>query len=529
MLNDKQLENLLYELSSFYRDFLPVNNNLEKLFKVYAHTIGYVWEQYQEAGDSRFVSTTRTLSTIPYFKVSIEDALYDLSTARILARKSFDEQIAYLDKERKFASFVFQEKDAAGDPIVYSMRLFNSFTQEAPLEYYRDFFIRSNRLYLLPSYIQMRKTPVQHLHAFDIKVNDHTLEKNFGSRFSLQVGPLLPRYEYRDVLEAFIRSFKGGMTIKAIKDSIQLATKWDDFKLEDYKSPHISPRKKQLYDEWFISPFKFLVSLPEYLIPDKIKVNIIRTLLNEIREQHTDFMFFFDIERYDPYPMPMKRIPTIRYNRGDRFRPEEDVHISKSSVRVVDNPFDLFGRYDSTFFYNWNLKYDDPPSNEIISVHAKGKIAKDQGKIGDQASITIIDVPVPRGFSVEKDSEAQLFNLAVKTMDSVDRYELYGSTEKNGEYTLIESTPPSSDTEVTSFTHQPDGTGYTFFRVKSVAGDATSLWSTPINITFAPGFYDGEELDIDRPIDGDKAFGEYDDASDMLGYLFGVDTINMFH
>jgi hypothetical protein len=262
MLSTQQLENMLYQMSNFYRDYLPVDNQLMKLINAYSRTIDYVWTILGEANDSRFVSTTRTLSTIPYYRVNIDDGMYSQSTAEIISRLSFEEQIAYLDKEKVYSSFAFNEKDAVGEPTVYGLRLFVNFTDSNPLKLYQDYFLRSNRMYLLPSYILKRTQTVHYLHAFDIKINDNTLEKNFGNQFSLQVGPLLPRYEYRDVLEAYIRAFQGQMTIKSIRESILLATKWKGFEVQDYKSPTISPRKLKLYENMIISPFKFIVSLP---------------------------------------------------------------------------------------------------------------------------------------------------------------------------------------------------------------------------------------------------------------------------
>lgn len=377
LLNKKQVEELLYDLSSFYRDFLPVDNQLMKLFDIYAHTINYAWDVFGEAHDSKYVSTTRTLSTIPYFKVNIDEAMYDLKTTQMLTRMTFEEQVAYLDKERKYASFVFNTKDAAGEPTVFSMRLFTKFSDGDALRIYEDYFVRSNRLYLLPNYMLKRKQTVHFLHAFEIKINDNSLEKNFGSRFDINAGPLLPRFEYRDVLEAFEKVFKGDMTIKAIKESIKLATKWETFKLEDFKSPNISPRKKQLYDDWIVSPNKFLLTLPESLIQDKVRINIIKSLLEEAKQADKDYMFFFDIFRKDFYTPRSQSFPTVRYNRGEELFVQDEQHVEQVKMTFIDYPLDVEGRYDTSYSYNYNLQYDDPPGNEIIGLHINNSTTSD--------------------------------------------------------------------------------------------------------------------------------------------------------
>lgn len=470
MLNDKQSENLLYNLSSFYQDFLPIDNQLIKLFNIYAKTINYVWDVYREVNDSRFVSSTRTLSTIPYFKVNIDNALYDLNTARVLERLSFEDQIAYLDKESKYASFVFEQKDAAGEPTVYGMRLFVNFTDTQPLMLYADYFVRSNRLYLLPNYIQTRKQTVHYLHAFDIKVNENTLEKNFGTRFALQAGPLLPRYEYRDVLEAYVRAFQGEMTIKAIKDSIRLATKWDKFSVEDYKSPHISPGKLRLYEDWVLSPFRFIVSLPESLIPDKVKVNIVRSFLNEIKEAQYDYMVFFDIDRPEQYRVPMKRIPTIHYGTRETGFIGETIEIPKIKLHVVDYPLDLYGRYDAQYYYNRNLDYDDP----VVILDGEETSAL------DFVTITHYPLVIPRNFRGVRTVNSITFQCSSNT-DTTTEFELYGSTSLTGPFTLLETVVNDSSSATISFQHNAIGSGNRYYKSRSKDPDETSLYTLTID------------------------------------------------
>jgi hypothetical protein len=463
MLSNKQLEEMLYTLSSFYRDFLPMDNNLMKLFNVYAHTIEYVWSLYGEANDSKFVSTTRTLSTIPYYKVDINESLYDQNTARVLSRLTFDEQIAYMDKERMYSSFVFTDKDNAGEPVVYSMRLFVNFTDKTPLRLYEDYFIRFNRLYLLPSYIQNRKKTVYFMHAFDIKLNDFTLEKNFGTRFSLQPGPLLPRYEYRDVLEAYIRAFKGQMTIKSLRESIHLATKWELFKIEDYKSPNISPRKLELYKQWVISPFRFIVSLPESLIPDKIKVNIVRTLLSEVKEVDKDYMIFFDIARLDESSIPMEAYPTVNYQRGETFIPEDDHMLQMVTLRFVDNPMD-YGTYDSSYHYNWNLQYDSG--------------MREQTKVTHHTSPRI-----PRNFVATKNPTTGSITFAVSSNhDETIEFQLFSSTVPGDSYALVETLVNNTGSPTISFQHNAKDSGKLYYKCRAKAPNVFSMFTLPVNV-----------------------------------------------
>lgn len=485
MLNEWQSEQLLEKLSSFYQDHLPMDNQLLELYDLYARTIDYVWNVYHEANDSRFVSTTRTLETIPYAKIHLNNAAYDLNTARRLSRMTFDEQIRELDDEGLYTELHFGRYDASGPPIIYSLRLFVGFGDDEPLELYKDYFVRANRVYLLPHYIQNRTRTVYHMHAFDVKKLSHTLEKNFGSLFRMEVGPLLPRYEYRDVLEAFIRVFQDDMTIKSIRENIQLATKWRNFALHDYKSPFISTQKKRLYDDWVISPLRFLLVLPESAIQDKVKVNIVRSMLHEVKESQTDFMIFFDIHRIDGHTLPMERYPTIDVHKIESVTPQDYSEENKVLLKFVEHPLDVAGRYDTSFYYNFNLQYDDPPANEIISIKQKEQFEDVSNNNYSQAKIRFNAVMIPRNFQSSSDGEGSPVYLSVSNADdNAYRYELFGGATEEGPYHLIESqNKPNEDQLEVVFETDARETPYTFFKVRNRDTDGNySLYSLPINI-----------------------------------------------
>jgi hypothetical protein len=482
MLSKEQSENLLYSLPSFYRDFLPVDNSLLKLYDVYAKTIDYAWNVYRETEDGQFISTTRTVSTIPYFKVDIEDAFYSVQTAEILSGMNFEDQVAYMDKNNLYASFSFSQKNQTDDPIVYSMRLMISFTDTVPLKMFTDYFIRNNRLYLLPSFVQSNKQVLRYLHAFDMKINDYTLEKNFGSRFQLKPGSLLTRFEYRDVLEAYIRAFQGNLTIRALKESIRLATKWDTFSIEDMKSPSISEAKLQLYKDWTISPLKFLVTLPEELIPEKAKTNIVRTLLNEIKESQTDYMLFYDVLRLDEMPIMMKKKPIYHVNRTDPIRNKETSKVSKLTLKVHDNPFDLFGTYDTTFFYNQTLDYDAEPKPEIVGIQ-QHSANWDETQGDDQVAVKFYSLMIPRNFHANKDLSAETITFSVNSnQDTTTSFELYGALRIDGTYRLIESVANNKQQGTISFLHNAIGSGNLYYKSRSKDLSKVSLFTLPIYI-----------------------------------------------
>ena len=481
MLDKKQLDDLLYQLSSFYRDFLPVDNALLKLYRIYSQTLSYAWTMFQEAEDSRYITTTRTMRTIPYYKLSIEAAMYDLNTARILARESLVNQIDYLDKHELYETFTFAKTDLGGEPTVASCRLFVGFSDKTPLVLSEDYFIRSNRLYLLPKYVQRKKRATHFLHAFDVKVNDNTLEKNFGTIYNLQTGTLFPRHKYRDVLEAFSRSMKGDMTIRQLKESIALSTKWEVFDVEDRLSPSLSPQKRKLYDDWIVSPNKFMITLPESLIKDKIEQNIVRMLLSEVKDVIYDYMIFFEISRRDQMPALMDRKITYHHKQINNMTPEDEGNF-ELYMSFVDYAFDLFGRYDTTFHYDLSLQYDDPPGNEIISLHQNGLTKREQMPLAEsRIKVKVYTDPrIPRNFKGTRFAEGVIFSLNV-SQDSTTAFQLYAADEINGPYSLIESLNNSTSGNSLVFQHHANSGGKRYYKARAISGNKRSLFTLPID------------------------------------------------
>jgi hypothetical protein len=455
----------------------------------------------------------------------VEEALYSKDIAVLLSKMNLEEQIAYLDKENYFSSFNFSKKEQTSDPVIYSMRLMNNFSDTEPLKVFQDYFVRANRLYLLPGFVEAKKQVYRYLHAFDIKINDYTLEKNFGARFSLTPGPLLTRIEYRDVLEAYIRAFQGNLTIKSLKDSIQLATKWETFSLEDYKSPTLSPTKLQLYNDWTISPLKFLLSLPESLIADKAKTNVVRSLLNEIKEVQTDYMIFYDIFRNENIPIPMKKKPTIHYNRGEELKNEESHELSTLTMSFRDNPFDLFGSYDSTFYFNQTLDYDADTKPEIVGIQQVRSYLEQTA--GDEtASVKHYSLMIPRGFHYTKNTSDETLYFTINTnQDTTSSFELYASLRVDGNYRLIETVSNDKQQVTISFLHNALGSGNLYYKSRSKDPSEASLFTLPIfigNQTLVPYFEENETLDEDYLLDDTRVVDSQQGIEILISYVFDL-------
>jgi len=284
------------------------------------------------------------------------------------------------------------------------------------------------------------------------------------------------------VLEAYARSMKGDMTIRQLKEAIALSTKWRRFRVEDRLSPTISPRKKQLYDDWIISPNKFIVSLPEELIAEKIKQNIVRSLLAEIKEQDKDYMIFFEILRNDLMPTIMKAYPKIRYRRGEKMEPEDNAHINHLKYHFVEFWFSLYGRYDAKFAYDLSLQYDDPPGLEVVSIHLGGLTFRNSMEASENVQVTVYADPmIPRGFRATKNNTTVSFSLNRST-DSTTKFELYSADERNGTYSLVESLNNGSSGTTLNFQYHANLSGKRYYKARAISPSQQSLFTLPVDI-----------------------------------------------
>lgn len=525
MLTQKQLDDLLFQMTNFYRDYVPNDNALMKMFNAYSHTIDYLWSLYEEAGDSKFISTARTAQTIPYYKVNIDDAMYTPEMARkLLQMSSFESQISYLDSQQLFASFIYSTPDNSGDSELMGMRLFADFNQTQPLKLYQDYFIRSNRLYLLPEYILGRTQTLHYLHAFDLKLNDHTLEKNFGTLFDLKVGNLLPRYQYRDVLDAFNRVFQSQMSISSIRNAITLATKWQGFDVQDMKSPTISEAKLKLYQDYIISPLKFIVTLPEELIPDKINANIVRTLLDEVKQSQTDYMVFFEIERDDEYSPPDDDVEKVHYQRGETPELSDNSYVNQVEMAFMEYALDIAGRFDDSYKYDLDAQFDDPPDNDTATI-TDYKNWMDEGQIPDTITVTHHTLMIPRHFTgtINASNDVVTFTMD-PNQDATTSFQIHGSSDLNGDYSFLGSVTNNKAAAAggITFTYNSANSGMFYYKGRSTDGTNYSMFTLPTTAGETKLFYDTDVMDTTYTLDDTHTFDTIMDAESLISYLFGV-------
>lgn len=533
---------MIYKMTNFYHEQLPVDSSFEKLLKIYVKTVAMVWRKYEYMESNLLLEEAKTLDTIPYFKLDVREGMYDKRTAQYYKTVLFETMLSEMDKNNYFVTLNFNEQGSR-TPIVYSMDLKTGFASEKSMELYTDYFIRENRLYILPDFILSKEQVLVSLHAFNIKIDRKTLEKNWGSLFAVEAGPLLPRYQYRDVLSSFQRTLMSDLRIKDIRDGIRLATGWKEFKVEDRLTPSLSIAKKRLYDEWMISPSKFLVSLPEYLIKDKLRLNVLLSLLDEVKQSQTNYMVAFEILRKDTIeiPDPSKKMISMKlrdvYTHTDRQR-------HKISMDYTDYFYDVYSMYDSFLYYDYdtskydnkrkmdfyfpkslmtvedrpalddesrtpfvsmargenlalgnetvpyydyNFSYDDDVSYDLVEVNRfDAQSYFDQPKLNqtDRFYVKHVEFPeIPRNFSYVYDMTIGYNRLSIRSnQDGTMTFELFGSESKDGTYELIETRENDPSLEKITFLHNANESGKRYYKVRAVAGSSVSFLTLPVDI-----------------------------------------------
>lgn len=358
----EDVRELVDSLTNFYRNNLPVDSALVGVLEVMAETSKFAYDMAMEGKDAFDITKAKPITTLPYLKLPIGGAIYSEQVANMLLTLDPDQQISYLDKEGLFVEFAvtgqsryFTVEDRVVQytkPTLLAATLRPRFAspEEETFSVQEDYVIRSNRLYLLPDFILNQSSTLRFLHAFDVKVNYGVLQELWGSLYDVNPGPLLTTEEYRATLEAFERVDRSKNLIKDIMESIQLATGWDEFKIEDACTPSLEVGKRRLYDDMYLSPNTFIVTLPERLSKDKVRLNIAITLVDQSKEPQTNFIVLFDVVRTETLTPEEETLASARVPKLDVMKPEMAFKRSQS-IRRTEVLF-YYGHYDTVEYYD---------------------------------------------------------------------------------------------------------------------------------------------------------------------------------
>lgn len=340
---DREREEMLQDaIPSFYLENAPDRPLHHTLMEIYDETFRYAEQVMDEALATMVPGRTPLLHTVPYFKVPVTKAWYGSAIAVSLGSRDFESQIRWLDGEGYYVPFAFGTNREAK---LYALLLREAFDGQGELTLMEDYFIRDNKLYLLPEYMRRSTRLISHLHAFDIKIDLRMVERAWGGPFGIEPGPLLPRYEYRNTVEAYHHVMQSGGTIREINESIRKATGWERFKIEDRLSPGLDPGKKRMYDEMVISPATFLVTLPEELTKDKVRINVALGLVDSAKSPAKHYWFFVDVVRTETLePEDGKQTKTRRRRTETGSLPDAKQFHAR---RLVQDEFFDVGRYDA--------------------------------------------------------------------------------------------------------------------------------------------------------------------------------------
>lgn len=358
----EDVPDLIRNMTNFYQSNLPVDSALVGVLEVMAETSKFAYEMVEAGSDAFNITDAKPITTLPYLKLPLGGALYTEQVANMLNTMEPEKQIAYLDKEGLYIEFAvtgqtrfFTVEDRMiqyTKPLVMAATLkprFSSLDTEI-FSVQDHYVIRSNRLYLLPNFILTQSSTLRYLHAFDVKVNYGALQELWGTLYDVDPGPLLTTEEYRATLEAFSRVDKSQKLIADITESIRIATGWEEFRIEDAYTPDLSVAKRRLYDDMYLSPHQFIVTLPEEISKDKIRLNVAVTLVDEAKESHVNFIVIFDVKRRDTLTPEEETLVTTEIPKLDIFKPEMTAKRTHKLQRT--ELLFHYGYYDTVEYYD---------------------------------------------------------------------------------------------------------------------------------------------------------------------------------
>lgn len=484
-MRKEEIREIIQHMTSFYGDNLPINSSFETLVEVYMKVIVHFLTEIEYLQKHIAIETAPTLKRIPYMKLSVGEGIYDKREAMLILPLSFEERIAHLNDKGFYIQIHFDDTEVR-TPIIYNMILRTEFTNDdTTLSLYDDYFLRDNRIYFSPEFILNLNRSLESIHAFDIRVDNFMLEKKWGTIFDIETGNFLPRFQYRDILSAYNRLMSSDLTIRDLKEAIHLSTKWEEFDIQDVKSPNIKPSIKRLYDEWYLSPAKFLVLLPEYLIQDKIRLNVIISLLHEVKEEQVDFLILFLIFREEFFEYGDRNRIGYKKWQTDKLVNEEKTRFIQK-FRATDY-FTLPHNYDVGRHYDYLLKYDyEQEPNEVFGMDGDEDVALIDTKNSvldtpwmfqaDHFTVRHIQFPkIPRNVAFEKNGDDVVFTFD-ESKDGTLLYELYGAAEEQGEYVKLGEVS-ASENETNSIIHNASSGDIRYYKLRANAKKEYSLFT----------------------------------------------------
>lgn len=485
----KELDFLVRQLTNFYQDNLPENSALEKMLNVYIHSASIYWNELEQLKKSMVLETSPTLTTLPYAKLDVSQGIYGETLAQILSRMdNLEEQIKRLNDEKLFVEFDFSDLNQLERlPAIYSMTLRTRFRGTEDLVLYEDYFLRNNRLYFLPNFILKKDVRAKEMHAFNIQLNEYVLEDKFGSYFGIETGPLVSRHQYRDVISAFRQLLKSDLTIRDMRDAITLATDWDNFNIQDRFTPDLAPSLLRLYESWLLSPQRFIVTLPEELIADKMKLNILLSMLNEAKEEQVNYFILFGIKRVDPTHNTDEAKMTTSWSEREAIDADDRMTFSQN-YRIEENLFARH-RYDEGRHYDYKLQYEGE-SMELPTKDGEDHIYVDDGETAfdtpwahqtEYVNVRHVEFPeIPRDFSMSSSGADIAFSLRGGE-EGVTRFELYESESLEGPYYFVAES--LNDGEEIVINYNANKSGNLYYKIRAAAESEKSLFTLPVSVS----------------------------------------------
>lgn len=491
---EKDTENIISQMSSFYQDNLPMDSRYTKLLEVYIHTLLPLWEEVKYLDSHLNIDSSPTLHKITYAKVSVAEVLYTKNEAlEMLKFNTLEERIRELDRKERYVQLRFSELGSR-TPKVYSCTVKSRFDDTDDLLLYEDYFIRDNKIYILPNFILRTEKVTKEFHLFDIYVDNMLLEKKWGTYFNIETGSLISRSDYRNVLSALHRLLMSRLTIRDIKEAIALATGWEGFDVVDIKSPHIRPSIKKLYDDWRISPARFVTIVPEEIIADKIRLNILLSILDEAKEEQTNYLIIFDISRTEDIGEFTKDVlkKMIRLKNKD-FHSSADDSLVKPTVKKTDiffpvHRYDYGRRYDVRMIYNstggseedavLDSPYQDLYTDEELLMDQPWKYKTEYATIRHS---TFPEIPRLATLEITEGDEVKISVRA--NDDGTEYFEVLGSDE---EYGIYESVGIFANDEVDATANSLNVGAISgskrYYKVKAISGLYVSLPTKALDV-----------------------------------------------
>lgn len=302
-------------MNNFYNDFLYKKDQLEILKRAYSGIFKILISSIQETDSNNIVSQMLTYKRLAFQRIDITDALYLvedlLNDSGLAATIGITPDMSMVLKKKIWSNTPKIDKARLIDEAGYSISLtsfvklpdsnnkksnFNIVDFEVidmhnnALIQNIDYFFYDNKLIILKEFSMDETYSKKFLILKNIVIDTNIAEDKLGRSLNIPYSEDFTKTDYVETLKGFTQAAAEGPKIKNLEIALGKYKMLEGIKIID---------KKNAGDEgifwksnqYGLSPFEFLILIPENFISKADKLNYVKDFFKQIKPSYSNYVF----------------------------------------------------------------------------------------------------------------------------------------------------------------------------------------------------------------------------------------------